>query len=170
MEAVLAAIGLGGAILATVIAAIFIPAYYIWNWWKKKNAPPPRQEHVDPPEPPPAEPAAPPQPEPAPKPTPAPKPVPSPAPKPVPSPAPKPAPTPAPEPPPVEPPVKSPEYLGNSNTLEIHDLSNLQPACQIDRMTEAHKVFFEDIEEVKRAIDIEGYNGCRWCLSQFHTD
>lgn len=165
-------IGLGLAILATVIAIGALIAYYVWNWYTKPPAPPPpKPEHVDPPEPPPVEPApAPPPKPPRPEPAPAPKPTPGPAPVSVPEPAPEPVPTPVTESPPVEPPVKEPEYLGNANTLEIHDLSNLQPACQIDRMKEENKVFFNDLDEVKNAIDNGGYNGCRWCLTRYHTD
>jgi hypothetical protein len=74
-------------------------------------------------------------------------------------------------PPPEAPPVrKIPEYLGNSNTMEIHDLRNLKPACQIERMNYENKIFFDNFEEAKEAMESKGYNGCRWCLSQYHTD
>ena len=73
--------------------------------------------------------------------------------------------------PPVAPSVKKvPEYLGNSNTQEIHDLSKIKPACQINRINEENKVFFDNIEEAKKAMESKGYDGCRWCLSQYHTD
>lgn len=77
----------------------------------------------------------------------------------------------APTSPPVAPSVKKdPEYLGNSNTKEIHDLSNIKPACHIDLINEENKVFFDNIEEAKKAMESKGYDGCRWCLSQYHTD
>ena len=69
------------------------------------------------------------------------------------------------------PPVENlPKYLGNSNTMEIHDLNNLKPACQIERMNEEHKVFFYTLEEVEEAIKDQKYDGCKWCMNQYHTD
>lgn len=65
---------------------------------------------------------------------------------------------------------KSPEYLANSHTREIHDLSNIKPACHIDLITKEHKVFFDNIEEAKKAMGSKGYDGCKWCLTQYHTD
>ena len=71
---------------------------------------------------------------------------------------------------PKQSPKKDTRYLGNSNTKEIHDLSNLSSACRIGKMREEHKVFFDNIKDVEQAIKTEGYNGCRWCLSKYHTD
>lgn len=78
----------------------------------------------------------------------------------------------APAPPqPIAPSVKIvSEYLGNSNTKEIHDLRNIKPTCQIDRMNKENKVLFKNIEEAKKAMESMGYNGCRWCLNQYNTD
>jgi len=131
-----------------VTAAVLVPNIIQWS---KKSPPPPKPpENLDPLEPPEEQPAPPPPPAPQPqeiaKPT-----------------------APAP-PPPVAPAVKKvPEYLGNSNTMEVHDLSNIKPACQIDRMNEENKVFFDNAE-AKKAMESKGYDGCRWCLSQYHTD
>lgn len=67
--------------------------------------------------------------------------------------------------PPVE---EAPKYMGNSNTKEIHDLSKTTKACQIDKMEDRNKVFFDTLEDVERARD-EGYNGCKWCLPEYDT-
>lgn len=47
---------------------------------------------------------------------------------------------------------KVPEYLGNSNIMEIHYLKNIKQACQIDRISEENKGFFDNNEEAKKAI------------------
>jgi hypothetical protein len=61
-------------------------------------------------------------------------------------------------------------YLGNSNTLEIHDLDNTQTNCQIDEILPEHRIPLETISDVLEYIENRGYNGCRWCLEEYHTD
>lgn len=61
-------------------------------------------------------------------------------------------------------------YLGNLNTKEIHDLSNTQPRCHIERISEKNKIYFDTFEAAKKAMETAGYNGCRWCLSAYDTD
>lgn len=62
------------------------------------------------------------------------------------------------------------QYIGNSNTKEIHDLHRITKACNFDKIKDEHKVSFESIKEVENAINNLGYNGCRWCLSKYDTD
>ena len=61
-------------------------------------------------------------------------------------------------------------YLANSNTKEIHDLNKTKENCQINEIKDEHKIELESIEEVKRYIQESNYNGCAWCLPQYHTD
>ena len=61
-------------------------------------------------------------------------------------------------------------YLANSNTKEIHDLHYTQLNCQIDEIKEEHKILLESIEDVERFIEEHGYNGCKWCMFEYHTD
>lgn len=97
----------------------------------------------------------------------------------APPPSPKPITTPPPEPKPVLPTESISEpapqttrgrYVGNSHTHEIHDITNLTPACMFDTITEEHKETFNSLKEVEQAIASQGYDGCRWCMSQFNTD
>ena len=60
----------------------------------------------------------------------------------------------------------SQKYLGNSKTKEIHDLSKTTRACRVDRIKDNHKVFFESMEEVEKAVDQLGYNGCKRCFPE----
>ena len=60
-------------------------------------------------------------------------------------------------------------YLANSNTKEIHDLNNTQMNCQINEIKPEHRVLLQSIEDVKRWIEKFGYNGCKWCLEEYHT-
>lgn len=58
------------------------------------------------------------------------------------------------------------KYLGNSNTMELHDLSKIQDSCRIDLMKDEHKAEFTTKESALSS----GYNGCRWCMEEYHTD
>ena len=60
-------------------------------------------------------------------------------------------------------------YLANKNTHEIHDLENEQVNCQINEIKPEHRVSLQSIEDVKRWIEKFGYNGCKWCLEEYHT-
>jgi hypothetical protein len=61
-------------------------------------------------------------------------------------------------------------YLANSNTKEIHDLNKTEENGQIDEIKDEHKIELESIEEVERYIQELNYNGCAWCLPEYHTD
>ncbi|MBU2590729.1 MAG: hypothetical protein KKC21_01745 [Nitrospinae bacterium] len=69
-----------------------------------------------------------------------------------------------------EEPVRKVEYVGNVKTKEIHHLMNSLYACQIWQMKEDDKVLFYTLEEAKKALEEDGYNGCRHCLSEYHKD
>ena len=51
-------------------------------------------------------------------------------------------------------------YLGNKNHMEVHDLQNEQPGCQIPEIKPEHKVYFDSLDEAKG----RGYDNCHYCL------
>lgn len=61
-------------------------------------------------------------------------------------------------------------YIVNWNTKEIHDLKNESPACKIDEMTPEGKEYFKTFEEADHYFKNKGFNGCAWCMPQYHTD
>jgi hypothetical protein len=63
-----------------------------------------------------------------------------------------------------------PRYLANNNTKELHDLHYTQENCQIDEIKEEHRIPLNSIEDVERFIKEYGYNGCEWCMFEYHTD
>ena len=65
-----------------------------------------------------------------------------------------------------------PRYLGNNNTMEIHDLENQKTNCQINEILEEHKVWFNTLADAEAAMapGPERYDGCKWCMIRYHTD
>lgn len=53
-------------------------------------------------------------------------------------------------------------FLGNSNTMQVHDLDNEQTTCQIDEIKLEHQVYFtpDTLAEAKR----QGYDPCAYCI------
>ncbi len=51
-------------------------------------------------------------------------------------------------------------YLGNKNHMEVHDLQNEYPLCQIPEIKPEHKVYFDSLDEARR----EGYDSCSYCI------
>lgn len=51
-------------------------------------------------------------------------------------------------------------YLGNSNTMQVHDLDNTKASCQISEIKPEHRVSFATLSEAKRA----GYDPCAYCI------
>ncbi len=51
-------------------------------------------------------------------------------------------------------------YLGNKNKKEVHDSHNVTPRCQIEKMKEDHKIWFNSHYD---AI-MKGYDNCHWCI------
>jgi len=62
------------------------------------------------------------------------------------------------------------KYLANNNTKEIHELDKTIDNCQIDEIKEDHKIPLESLSAVLNFIRIREYNGCKWCMPQYHTD
>lgn len=53
------------------------------------------------------------------------------------------------------------QYLGNTNTKEVHDLDKQVPGCRIDEIVRAgHDVYFATYTAAKAA----GYDNCAHCL------
>jgi hypothetical protein len=51
-------------------------------------------------------------------------------------------------------------YLGNNNHMEVHDIRNDQPGCQLHEIKPEHKVYFDSLDEAKRM----GYDNCAYCI------
>lgn len=51
-------------------------------------------------------------------------------------------------------------YLGNTNTMEVHDTWNEQPNCQLSEIKEEHKQWFSTLDAARQA----GFDNCHWCL------
>lgn len=60
------------------------------------------------------------------------------------------------------PPTIRTRYLGSSNSKELHDLKNQQPACQIDEIKPDHRVNFKTQKEAL-ALD---YGYCAYCFGK----
>jgi hypothetical protein len=59
-------------------------------------------------------------------------------------------------------PPKTGRYLGNSHKLELHDLKNATPRCQIDAIKAEHRVYFTTQKEATAA----GYDFCAYCFGK----
>ena len=54
-------------------------------------------------------------------------------------------------------------YLGNTNTMEVHDLDNEKPQCQIDQIIAAdHERPFQSVEAAKAT----GFDRGHYCLGE----
>ncbi len=52
-------------------------------------------------------------------------------------------------------------YLGNANTMEVHDLDNERSLCQINEIIRAgNDRPFTSLADAKRL----GYDNCHWCI------
>lgn len=56
---------------------------------------------------------------------------------------------------------KSKRYLGNVNTLEVHDTRNENTNCQLDEIASDHRRWYDTLTEAKSAYS---YDNCYWCL------
>ena len=52
-------------------------------------------------------------------------------------------------------------YLGNTNSLEVHDTTNEQTNCQLDEVKSEHRRWYDTLEEAKRDL---AYDNCAWCI------
>lgn len=59
--------------------------------------------------------------------------------------------------------VKEQRFLGNTNTLEVHDTDNENRNCQLDEIEEGHRRWYDTLQEAKRDRD---YDNCAWCIGQ----
>lgn len=51
-------------------------------------------------------------------------------------------------------------YLGNKNTMEVHDRHNEKEQCQLDEIKQDHKKNFDSLSEAHS----EGFDNCAWCI------
>jgi len=57
--------------------------------------------------------------------------------------------------------VKVKPYLGNTNTLEVHDTNNESRNCQLDEIAREHSRWYDALADAKRDLD---YDNCHWCI------
>jgi hypothetical protein len=57
--------------------------------------------------------------------------------------------------------TKVKRFLGNTNTLEVHDTDNENTNCQLDEIHPEHRRWYDTLQEAKRDLD---YDNCDWCL------
>jgi hypothetical protein len=62
-------------------------------------------------------------------------------------------------------------YLIDEENHIIHDLSFIKYECQVKKIPDDKKRKVFTLDQVKRMVDsnhIPPYNGCRWCLPEYH--
>jgi hypothetical protein len=57
--------------------------------------------------------------------------------------------------------VKVKRYLGNTNTLEVHDTQNENANCELDEIKPEHREWYDSLSEAKRD---RSYDNCYWCI------
>lgn len=57
--------------------------------------------------------------------------------------------------------VKLKRYLGNTNTLELHDTSNENSNCQLDEIAADHRRWYDTKAE---SLADRAYDNCAWCI------
>lgn len=57
--------------------------------------------------------------------------------------------------------TKLKRYLGNVNTLEVHDSGNEKTSCQLDEIKLDHRRWYDTLAEAKRD---HPYDNCHWCV------
>lgn len=66
-------------------------------------------------------------------------------------------------------PVETGRFVVNTSSKEIHDTRNVTPACNVGSIREEHKKYLDTIEDVKRVITEQGYDGCHYCMPDYDT-
>lgn len=56
---------------------------------------------------------------------------------------------------------KEQRYLGNTNTLELHDTANEHASCELDEISYSHRRWYETLAAANAD---RPYDGCHWCL------
>lgn len=57
--------------------------------------------------------------------------------------------------------TKLKRYLGNLNTLEVHDTQSERTNCQLDEILPEHQKWYDTLSAAKAD---EDYDNCAWCL------
>ena len=57
--------------------------------------------------------------------------------------------------------TKVKRYLGNTNSVEVHDTQNEETNCQLDEILTEHRRWYDSLDEAERDYD---YDNCDWCL------
>ena len=57
--------------------------------------------------------------------------------------------------------IKLKRYLGNVNTLEVHDTNNETTSCQLDEIKADHRRWYDTLAEAKRD---HAFDNCHWCI------
>ncbi len=57
--------------------------------------------------------------------------------------------------------AKKKRFLGNTNTLEVHDTYNEKNGCRLDEIKLEHRRWYDTLAEAKRD---RRYDNCHWCL------
>ena len=57
--------------------------------------------------------------------------------------------------------VKVKRYLGNTNTLEVHDTQNEKTNCRLDEILDEHRKWYDTISAAQSD---EDYDNCAWCI------
>ena len=52
-------------------------------------------------------------------------------------------------------------FLGNRNTLEVHDTDQERGLCQLGEIKPEHRKWYDSLAEAKRD---RNYDNCYWCL------
>ena len=59
--------------------------------------------------------------------------------------------------------TKLKRYLGNTNTLEVHDTSDEQTNCELDKIAAEHRRWYDTLAAAKND---KSYDNCAYCLGQ----
>lgn len=57
--------------------------------------------------------------------------------------------------------IKLKRYLGNTNTLEVHDTDNEKTNCQLDEILVEHRKWYDTLASAKAD---KSYDNCAWCI------
>ena len=57
-------------------------------------------------------------------------------------------------------------YLGNAETLEVHDTDNVWASCRLGEIPSEHVHWYDTLEAAKND---RPYVNCSWCLGGFRT-
>lgn len=57
--------------------------------------------------------------------------------------------------------AKKKRFLGNLNTLEVHDTRNEKALCQLDEIKLEHRRWYDTLAEAKRD---KSFDNCHWCI------